>query len=159
MTTIDPKSTFCAHECNDLGLQALKILRHCSVHTETISGGDPRLPTNAVVFLKMTVGSCRSSFLRTHPNNPIYPDDIERQQHLAESMSWALEGQVVFINPEHAGSQGQFVGKPLNGFKSALANLVGYVNPQSAENRQKRIRAWQNRERHNVRDRFYFGEQ
>ncbi len=158
MTNIDPTSTFCAHECNDLGQQALRILRHYKIHIEPILGGDPRLPENAVVFLKMTVGSCKSSFLRTHPETPVYQDDIARHQLLTESMSWALCGQVVFINPEHAGSNGQFTGKPLAGFKAALANLVGYVNPQATKRRRERVRAWQNRERHNVRDRFYFGE-
>ena len=158
MTNIDPTSTFCAHECNDLGQQALKILRLYKIHIEPILGGDPRLPENAVVFLKMTVGSCKSSFLRTHPVSPVYADDIERQRFLKESMPWALKGQVVFINPKYASSNGQFIGKPLTGFKSALANLVGYVNPQASDRRRERVMAWKHRERHNVRDRFYFGE-
>ena len=143
MTTIDLTHTFCAHECNPLGQQALTILKRFGAQTTlTLFGGDPATPRGSVLFLATPAGVCKSSFLRAHPQCPTHSYDLERQQFLESHLQWARMSQVVFINPQFAKRDGLFGGKPLNGFTFALAGLVGYVSPATIANRARKKRRW-----------------
>ncbi len=166
MTDINLSRTFCAHECNALGLQALAILKRLKQKADPsntngsgliISGGDPAVPQGAVLFLKLPIGECSSSFLRIHPLEPVYPEDRVRQQFLEDHMPWALKGRVVFINPRYASKGDAFAGKPLRGFTSALTNLVGFVDLEVKARRKKAKAALRaERRAYPVRDRLYF---
>lgn len=149
--------TFYAHECNPLGRQVLLILDRFAANTKIIHGGDPAVSPDAVVFITLPTSTRRSRFLRIHPTNPVYQEDIERQVFLEDHMPWTLAGRVVFINPQFATHGGLFGGKPLKGFTSALANLVGYTDPEiQARRKQAKRDIREERRQHDVRDRYYF---
>lgn len=135
---------FCAHEGNTLGMQALEILEGFGARTETLKGGDPYAPVNAVLFLDLRTGSFRSTFLRIHPEEAVFAGDIERQLFLEAHMPWTLPAQVIFINSAHA-PEGRFKGKSLNGFTMALSNLVEYRDPAKAEQRKLKKLRWAKR--------------
>lgn len=139
---LDPTSTFVTHSCHELGTQALEILRQYTDKTRVISSGDPVIVAGEVVFIKLTVGECRSTFLRIHPAVPVETGDVERQRFLETNFPWALRGRVVFINPLHAKCKGRFGGGPFLGFTMALSQLAGYKNLTARERRKERWRTW-----------------
>ncbi len=139
---VDPSSTFVTHECHELGIQALEILKQYGTKTRIINGGDPVITADDVVFIKLTAGECKSSFFRIHPTTPVYADDLVRQRFLEIYMPWALKGRVIFINPLYAKCGGHFGGPPLRGFTMALSQLAGYKDLAAREQRKERWRTW-----------------
>lgn len=139
---IDPSSLFVAHACHELGNQALEILKQYGARIKVIDGGDPAITADSVVFIKLTVGEFKGSFLRIHPTAPVLRDDIERQRFLEINMPWALAGRVIFINPIYAKHGGRFGGKPLAGFTMALSQLAGHKDFAAKERRRERWKTW-----------------
>lgn len=139
---IDPTSTFVTHSCHELGLQALEILSTYTEKTRIISGGDPAIAADEVVFIKLTVGKSKGTFLRIHPTTPVEKDDLARQKFLEINMPWALKGRVIFINPLYAKCKGRFGGRPLLGFTMTMSQLAGYKNLAAREQRHIRWKTW-----------------
>ncbi len=149
---IDSTSTFVTHSCHQLGIQALEILRQYTDKTRVISGGDPSIAADEVVFIKLIVGESKGTFLRIHPTSPTEKGDLERQKFLETNMPWALKGRVVFINPLHAKCKGRFGDRPLLGFTMALSQLAGYKDLAARERRKERWKTWVQARKGRVRE-------